>query len=148
MRKAAKTLYRIAAVLFLMFASGHTAGFLSFRPKSAEGLAVYESMRQVHFQFGSKMGTFLDFYVGFGLFVSVYMIFSIFLAWRLSNSQPGEISMARVLAWVLFGVQVANVAVCAVYFGPVQVAFAAACAATIGFAALQTRPAASVASNV
>lgn len=140
MKKAAIWLYRIAAVLFLMFATGHTLGFLSFRPKSPEGLAVYESMRQVHFQFGSKMGTFLDFYIGFGLFVSVYMIFSIFLAWRLSNARTGEISMARVLAWVLFGVQVANVAVCYVYFGPVQVAFAAACAATIGFAALNTQP--------
>jgi hypothetical protein len=142
MKKVAKSLYRIASVLFLMFATGHTAGFLSFRPKSAEGLAVLDNMRQVHFQFGSTTDTWLNFYTGFGLFVSVYMIFSIFLAWRLSNTQPGEISMARTLAWVLFGVQVANVVVCFAYFGPVQVAFAAACAATIGFAALKTQPAA------
>lgn len=140
MKKAATLSYRIAAVLFVLFASGHTAGFLTFRPKSAEGLAVLENMRQVHFKFGSTTDTWLNFYTGFGLFVSVYMIFSIFLAWRLSNTQPGEIAMARALAWVLFGVQVANVAVCYAYFGPVQVAFAAACAATIGFAAVQTRP--------
>lgn len=140
MKYAAKSLYRVAAVLFLMFATGHTAGFLSFRPKSAEGLAVLDGMRQVHFQFGSRSGTWLNFYTGFGFFVSVYMVFSIFLAWRLSNARPGEISMARTLAWVLFGVQIANAALCYAYFGPVQVAFAAACAATIGFAALQTRP--------
>jgi len=128
MKKVAKFLYRIAAVLFLMFATGHTAGFLGFRPKSAEGLAVLDGMRQVHFQFGSTTDTWLNFYTGFGLFVSVYMIFSIFLAWRLSNAQPGELVMARTLAWILFAVQVANVAVCAAYFGPVQAAFATACA--------------------
>ena len=140
MNKVTKALYRVAAVIFLLFATGHTAGFLTFRPKSPEGLAVFESMRSVRFQFGGSSGSWLGFYTGFGLFVSVYMIFSIFLAWRLSNTRPGEISMARALAWVLFAVQLANVAVCAAYFGPVQVAFAASCAATIGFAALQTRP--------
>lgn len=140
MKKTAKLLYRTAAVVFLLFATGHTAGFLSFRPKSPEGLAVLDGMRQVHFQFGSRSGTWLNFYTGFGFFASVYMAFSIFLAWRLSNAQPGEISMARTLAWVLFGVQVANAALCYAYFGPVQVAFAGACAATIGFAAFQTRP--------
>lgn len=140
MKKLARPLYRIAALLFLLFAAGHTAGFLSFRPKSPEGLAVMESMRQIHFQFGSRTGTWFGFYTGFGLFVSVYMLFSVFVAWRLSNAQPGEISMARTLAWVLFGVQVANVGVCYAYFGPVQVAFAAACAAVIGFAALKTQP--------
>jgi pheromone shutdown protein TraB len=140
MNKMTKTLYRAAAVIFLLFATGHTAGFLTFRPKSPDGLAVFESMRSVRFQFGGSSGSWLGFYTGFGLFVSVYMIFSIFLAWRLSNTRPGEISMARTLAWILFAVQLANVAVCFAYFGPVQVAFAAACAATIGFAALQTRP--------
>ncbi len=33
-------LYRIAAALLLLFAAGHTLGFLAFKPPSPEGLAV------------------------------------------------------------------------------------------------------------
>jgi hypothetical protein len=38
----ATLLYRIAAGLFILFAIGHTSGFLSFRPSTGEGLAVLE----------------------------------------------------------------------------------------------------------
>ena len=40
----ARLLYRIAAVALVMFAIGHTMGFLSFRPLSSEGLAVYDAI--------------------------------------------------------------------------------------------------------
>jgi len=40
----AVTLYRIASVLLVLFAAGHTFGFLKFKPSSAEGLAVRDAM--------------------------------------------------------------------------------------------------------
>lgn len=43
--------YRIAAGVLLLFAVGHTLGFLTFRPASAEGLAVYDAMNSVRFEF-------------------------------------------------------------------------------------------------
>src|SRR5260370_1038563 len=46
----ATLLYRIASVLFILFAAGHTFGFLSFKPASPEGLAVRDAMNNVHFQ--------------------------------------------------------------------------------------------------
>ena len=140
MRKGAKVLYRIAAVLFLLFAAGHTAGFLTFRPKEADALAVLDGMNRVHFAAGSTTVTWGGFYTGFGLFVSAYLLFSVCVAWRLSNASDAEAAMARSVAWALFAVQLVNIGVCARYFGPVQVTFAAACAATVGLAALQTRP--------
>ena len=36
---SATLLYRIAAGLLLLFAVGHTLGFLGFKPASVEGLA-------------------------------------------------------------------------------------------------------------
>ena len=51
----ATLLYRIAAVVLLLFAAGHTFGFLSFRPKSAEGLAVYNAMHSVPFDFNGAV---------------------------------------------------------------------------------------------
>jgi hypothetical protein len=139
MRKMAKVFYRIAAVLFLLFAAGHTAGFLTFHPKAPDAVAVQEAMRNVHFNMGTTGGvTFNGFYTGFGLFVSAYLLFSAFLVWRLSMATVAEAPMARTLAWMLFTIQVASVALCLSYFGPVQAAFAIACAASVGGAALQT----------
>jgi hypothetical protein len=41
---SATILFRIASVVFLLFALGHTVGFLSFKPPTAEGLAVRTAM--------------------------------------------------------------------------------------------------------
>jgi len=46
----ATLLYRIAAVLFLLFAIGHTVGFLTFKPPNPEAIAVRDSMENVRFQ--------------------------------------------------------------------------------------------------
>jgi hypothetical protein len=139
MRKSAKYLYRTAAILFLLFAAGHTAGFLTFRPKEADAMAILDGMNRVHFDLGGSMVTWNGLFTGFGLIVSAYLLFSAFLAWRLSNADAAELSIARTIAWALFAVQLANIGLCVHYFGPVQAVFATACAATIGGAAFQTR---------
>jgi hypothetical protein len=139
MSKRAKWLYRTAAVLFLLFAAGHTAGFLTFRPAEQDAAAVLESMNRVHFDMGGTSATWTGFYRGFGLFVSAYLLFSAFLAWCLGNASPEEAGMARTVAGGLFAVQLGNIALCLYYFGPVQAIFAVACAAAVGGAALQTR---------
>jgi hypothetical protein len=139
MLKTAKAPYRIAAILFLLFAAGHTAGFLTFHPKAADALAVQQEMSRVHFDFGGGAATWNDFYTGFGLFVSAYLLFASVLAWRLAGARETETAMARTLAWMLFAVQLATIALCLRYFGPVQAIFAVACAVTVGWAALQTK---------
>ena len=63
-----KTLYRIAAVLFVLFAAGHTFGFLSFKPSSAAGEAIRAEMDRVPLDGGATWGGFL---VEFGLDISV-----------------------------------------------------------------------------
>ena len=42
---AATRLYRVAAIIFVLFALGHTYGFLTLRAPSQEGRAVYEDVR-------------------------------------------------------------------------------------------------------
>jgi len=140
MRKMAKPLYRIAAVLLFLFAAGHTAGFLTFRPKTADALAVLEGMKRVQFDFGGASATWMGHYTGFGLLVSAYLLFSAMLAWFLGNAKEIEMAIARTLAWTLVAFQLVNIGLCVRYFGPVQAVFATACAASLGWAALQTRP--------
>lgn len=59
--------YRLAAALLMLFAAGHTFGFLAFRPPSREGLAVRDAMNNVAFQFKGSSYTYGNFYKGFGL---------------------------------------------------------------------------------
>jgi hypothetical protein len=76
-------LYRIASVLLILFAVGHTVGFLTFKAPSPEARAVWDAMNNVHFHVRSGSFSYGGFYIGFGLFVTAYMLFSAFLAWHL-----------------------------------------------------------------
>lgn len=86
---SATLLYCIAAVLLLLFAVGHTVGFMGFKPASPEGLAVRDAMNSVRFEFKGASHSYGGFYTGFGLTVTAYLVFSAFLAWHLLRSQPG-----------------------------------------------------------
>ena len=67
----ASTFYRVAAVLLLLFDAGHTSGFPWSDPKWGVDLG---SMRSTHFYIMGFSRTYWDFYVGFGLFVSVFLL--------------------------------------------------------------------------
>jgi len=59
--------YQIATVVNLLFAVGHTAGFLTFRPKSAEGQAAIKAMAVVFSEDGTR---FTNDGTGHGMFLS------------------------------------------------------------------------------
>ena len=66
----ASVFYRIAAVLLLLFAVGHTVGFRQAEPAwGVDGLV--RSMRSVHFDVLGFDRTYWDFFVGAGLSVGV-----------------------------------------------------------------------------
>jgi hypothetical protein len=43
----------------------------------------------VHFSFGGGTFSYGGFYVGFGLFVTAYLLFSALLAWQLGGLEKG-----------------------------------------------------------
>ena len=108
--------YRIAAVVLVLFAAGHTFGFLSFRPSSAEGLAVYNAMNSVQFDFNGAVRSYAEFYTGFGLLVTVYLLFCAFLAWHLGGLAARQPRSIVVLAWAFVAVQSASLVLSVLYF--------------------------------
>jgi hypothetical protein len=124
--------YRIAAVMLVLFAVLHTIGFLGFKPPTPEGRAVLESMNSVHFQIDGKSFTYGEFYRAFGLFVTVYMLFSAYVAWLLSR-----IPM-KSLGWGLFAVQAAGLVLAVVYFSIPQISFTGILSVCTGWAALRS----------
>lgn len=109
-------LYRIAAVLLILFAVGHTLGFLSFKPASAEGQAVREAMNSVQFDFKGSSYSYGGFYRGFGLMVSAYLLFSAFLAWHLSGLAAAHAASIGWLGWMFVAAQLACLVLSVMYF--------------------------------
>jgi hypothetical protein len=132
---SATLLYRIAAVLLLLFATGHTIGFLRFKPPNAEGIAVRDSMDNVRLQVGSGKLTYGDFYRGFGLFCTLYLLFAAYLAWHLGTMAKGNPQAIGSLGWAFFAVQLVSIVLSWIYFLPPPVILSALVAICTGWAA-------------
>ncbi len=128
-------LYRIAAVLFVLFAAGHTFGFLKFKPPTPAGVAVRDSMKNVHFRVGSGDYSYGGFYDGFGLYISAYMLFSAFLSWQLGNLAASSPHVIGATGWVFFALQVIGLGLGFIYFLPVTAILSGIVALCIGLAA-------------
>jgi hypothetical protein len=91
-------LYRTAAVLILLFDLGHSAGC----PWSDAAWAVdLGAIRSSQFHIAGFSRTYADFYVGFGLFVSVFLLLAAILAWQLGSVPMETLRQMRITAWAL-----------------------------------------------
>jgi hypothetical protein len=59
------------------------------------------AIRSSHFQIAGFSRTYADFYVGFGLFVSVFLLLSAVLAWQLGSASMETLRRMRATAWAL-----------------------------------------------
>jgi hypothetical protein len=92
--------YRIASVLLVLFAAGHTLGFRQDNPEWG-ATAVLALMRSVHFDAQGFNRTYWDFFSAFGLFFSVFLLFAAVLAWQLSGLPAEVFARVRGTAWAL-----------------------------------------------
>ncbi len=132
----ATTLFRIAAILFLSFAVGHTFGFLSFKPPTPEGLQVMDAMNRVHFTLNNSTFSYGGFYKGFGLSITVSQIFSCLVAWHLGKLAKTAPQQVGFLAWALCATQVIGGVLSLLYFAAVPALLSAVLALVLGWAAL------------
>jgi hypothetical protein len=96
----ASVLYRIASVLLVLFAVGHTLGFRRTKPEwGVDPLII--TMRQTHFVVDGFSRTYWNFYVGFGLFVTVLLLFAALVAWQLGGLPANTLLVMRGIAWAL-----------------------------------------------
>ncbi|HYL22153.1 MAG TPA: hypothetical protein VEU74_10360 [Gemmatimonadales bacterium] len=131
----ATLLYRIGAVLLVLFALGHTIGFLRFKPPTPEAVAVRDAMNNVQFPVGGSRLSYGGFYRGFGLFVTAYLLFAAFLAWHLGRLAATNPQAIGGLGWAFCAVQVASLVLGLVYFSAAPTVLSALLAACLGWAA-------------
>jgi len=92
-------LYRIAAVLLLLFAVGHTLGFRESDPTWGVD-ALLASMRSIHFDVQGFSRTYWDLFVAAGFSVGILYLFAAVLAWQLGGLPPKTLAAMRVTLWV------------------------------------------------
>ncbi len=134
---SATLLYRIAAVLLVLFAAGHTFGFLQFTPPTQEGVAVRDAMNNVHFSDGSATLSYGGFYRGFGLSITVNMLFMALLAWHLGNLARTAPQTIGMVSWGFLAAQLVGLALSFKYFPGVPAAFSSVVAICVGWAAMK-----------
>ena len=93
-------LYRIASVLLVLFAAGHTLGFHTAKPEWGVGPLI-TSMREIHFVVQGFSRTYWNFYIGFGLFVTVLLLFAALVCWQLAGLPAETLLLMSVVAWGL-----------------------------------------------
>ena len=94
---SARMLYRISSVLLVLFAVGHTVGFRS--TKGMTGAVTVQGFERSYYHF----------YVGFGFFVTIFLLFSAALTWQLGGL-PTE-ALARVPSVVTWGLAACFIAI-------------------------------------
>jgi hypothetical protein len=94
----ASLFYRISSILLLLFAAGHTLGFRQIDPQWGVDSLV-QSMKTIHFNANGSDRTYWDFFVGFGLFVTVLMVFAAIVAWQFGSLPRETLAAMRVSAW-------------------------------------------------
>jgi hypothetical protein len=96
----ASLLYRIASVLLLLYAIGHTLGFRQTNPEWGVS-SLIDSMRSIRFDAQGFSRTYWDFFTAFGLFFSVFLLFAAVLAWQLGGLSAETFARMRHTAWAL-----------------------------------------------
>ena len=94
----ASIFYRIAAVLLLLFAAGHTLGFRQSDPQWGVD-ALLGAMRSIHFDLQGFQRTYWDLFVAAGFSVGVFYLFAAILAWQLGGLPVQTLARLRGVAW-------------------------------------------------
>src|SRR5437660_11717918 len=94
----ASMFYRIAAVLLLLFALGHTLGFRESDPTWGVD-ALLGSMRSIHFDVQGFNRTYWDLFEAAGFSVGVFYLLAAILAWQLGGLPAATLEHMRGTAW-------------------------------------------------
>ena len=98
----ASRLYRITAVLLLLFAAGHFFGFRQIDPAWGIGPLI-DSMQSTHFKADGFDRSYWDFYLAGGFSVGVLFLFAATLAWQLGGLPAGSLVQMRGVTWAFAG---------------------------------------------
>lgn len=117
---------RAAAVVYALFALGHTAGAMfGDTQRGPQQAALFAAMRAYSFDVQGATRSYWDFYRGFGFMVSVLLAFAAALCWILGDIGRTHPREARRILLVVVPAMAATVWLSFVDFFAAPAAFAA-----------------------
>ena len=126
-------LLRVASVISLLFAAGHTLGGRKDWSPIGES-EVLKAMGTVRFETMSVSRTYLDFYRGFGFTISVFLLLQAALLWQLATVARTEPLRVRPLIASLTLASLACGLLAWRFILPLPVVFSAVLTACLGLA--------------
>jgi hypothetical protein len=96
----ASLLFRIASVLLILFALGHTLGFRRVDPRWGVD-SLINQLRSTHFNVQGFSRSYWDFFTGFGLFVTILLLFAAIVSWQLGGLPGVSLAAMPLATWSL-----------------------------------------------
>ena len=96
----ASLLFRIASVLLVLFAVGHTLGFRRADPRWGVD-SLINQLRSTRFNVQEFNRTYWDFFTGFGLFVTILLLFAAIVSWQIGGLPRESLSAMSLITWGL-----------------------------------------------
>src|SRR5690242_8302934 len=91
---------RIAAVLALIHAILHTIGGVFGKPVPGAGEQAVAAMKANHFLLMGSLRSYWDFYIGFGLGITIFLSTEAFVFWLLASRISTEGTRLRPIIFV------------------------------------------------
>ena len=91
---------RIASIISLLFAAGHTLGGLKKWSPMGDN-EVLRAMTTVHFEIMGASRSYLDFFMGFGWSISVAMLMQTVLLWQMASLARTSPALVRPMIGVI-----------------------------------------------
>jgi hypothetical protein len=124
---------RITSIISLLFAVGHTlGGQKSWSPIGEND--VFRAMKSFSFQTEGVSRTYLDFYLGFGFILGVYLLLQAVLLWQLATIAKTDPLLARPPVASFFVASVASAWLSWTFIFPLPAVFSAVIAVCLGLA--------------
>jgi hypothetical protein len=130
---------RIASILALIAALGHTALFLTYKPTHGPAEIIVVSAMQTHvFSFGGFLHSYWQLYFGYELFVTISCLVECGLLWQLANLSSSAPQSIRPMVLIFFLGEVATSILMLKFFFtvPIVVHLATALCLALAFLAL------------
>ena len=114
-------LLRIAAVITFLYFAGHTAGIPWTPAVGPTEMPVLEAMKSHTFDVEGFTRTYWDFYFGFGVIISVYVLVLAVVLWQLGSLAQTDAVRIRPIIASIFVAFVVNAVLAWKYFFAVPV---------------------------
>lgn len=137
----ATALFRFSAVMFVLFALGHTIGFLQFVAPTPEAREVFSRMVSVQFEIHGNSFSYGKFYQGFGLYITASQLFFAYFALVLGRLAGRAENFPLSLGWSFAALQFVGTILSLRYFSPPPAVFSLVLTGLLAAAAMRVRQA-------